>query len=261
MAYETNLIEFISKEENNLLTTMANYRADFEQFAKVDGHYQAPVQHLTVPDSDNVGRTILALYLFTHYHLYLSFVTLMRCHLSDSMASTRKAIDATLTSYRLYIEPETHQQYLDEAWAYKRITATIEKARKADASAYPLAPPLLELHGICSQYGSHSDVSSFAYRIKVTPLDSTKTQVEHLMFQIPEDPAEVRYYLASTLSAFMLMLGVYLEPLGKYTKDFDVRYWIEASRELTASIEKVREALAAVGLKRKQDAEHPSADS
>src|SRR4051812_26879118 len=94
--YETNLLEFVSKEENNLLTTIHNYHEDVEHFARVDGHFQAPTKYVTVPAADNHGRMLLGLYLFTHYHLYLSFVTLMRCHLSDSLASTRKAIDATL---------------------------------------------------------------------------------------------------------------------------------------------------------------------
>lgn len=247
MAYKTNLIEFISREENNLLTTMANFREDLDQFPKVDGHFQAPGDYLSVPASDQHGRTILALYLFTHYHLYLSFVTLMRCHLSDSLASTRKAIDATLTAYRLHIEPATLDQYFNEHGSYRRITRTIERARKADPNAFPLAPLLLHLHGVCSQYGSHSDISSFAHRIKVVPLDSDKAIVEHLMFQYPEDPAEFRYYLASTLSAYMLMLGIFIGPVSKHSGSFDVSKWEASAKALTISIEKVRAALARHG--------------
>jgi hypothetical protein len=58
MAYETNLIGFISREENNLLTTMMNHRTDVDQFSVVDGHFQAPIKHLTVPAVDQYGQVI-----------------------------------------------------------------------------------------------------------------------------------------------------------------------------------------------------------
>lgn len=258
MAYKTNLLEFISKEENNLLTTIVNHRADLDQFSKVDGHFQAPLQHINVPATDQHGRTILALYLLTHYHLYLSFVTLMRCHLSDSLASTRKAIDATLSAYRLGVEPGTLEQYLNAEGPYKRITKTIERARKADPNAFLLAPPLLHLHGVCSEYGAHSDISSFVHRIKTVPLDSDTAVIEHHMFQYPEDPEEFRYYLASTMSAYMLMLGVYVVPVGNYAKGFDVKSWEASSGAVLASIEKVRKALAARWPEKKAAAEEPA---
>lgn len=248
MSYKTNLIEFIAKEENNLLTTMAKFRDDFEQFAKVDGHFQAPTEYISVPAADNYGRIVIALYLFTHYHSYLSFVTLMRCHLSDSLASTRKALDATLTAYRLHVEPTTLNEYLDSESSYRFIKKTIERARKKDPSLYPLAPPLLYLHEVCSEYGSHSDIASFAHRIKVVPLDSTKASVEHLMFQFPEDDLEFRYYLASTLSAYTLMLKVLIEPVRKYVGSFDVAKWTTSTEALSNNIEKVRTALAQSGL-------------
>jgi len=198
---------------------------------------------------------LVGLYLFTHYHLYLSMVTLARCHLSDSLASTRKAIDATLTAYRLHVQPETLQEYLDEKGSYRFITRTIARAREKDDKLFPLAPPLLHLHGVCSQFGSHADISSFAHRVNVKPVDANKAIVEHLMFQYPEDPDEFRYYLASTMSAFVLMLQVFIDPLTKHIrakvdgKDFDLAAWRDSTQKLAEGTEKVRKALAAVGVK------------
>ena len=249
--YETNLLEFVSKEEHNLLTTLHTYHDDVKQFSRVDGHYQAPTKHITIPAADNHGRMILALYLFTQYHLYLSWVTLMRCHLSDSLASTRKAIDATLTAYRLHAQPGTLQEYLQERGTYRFITRTITRARQADANLFPLAPPLLHLHGVCSQYGSHADISSFAHRVQVVPLDAGKAVVEHLMFQYPKNPTEFRYYLASTLSAYILMMQVFIDPIAMYTKDFNVGAWSDSAKKLIESTEKVRKALAKAGLDQK----------
>ena len=247
MAYETNLVGFISREEHNLLTTMLNHRVDVDQFSVVDGHFQAPVKHLSVPATDQHGQIMLG--------LYLSFATLMRCHLSDSLASTRKAIDATLSAYRLHVEPGTLPEYLEAGSSYRFIKKTIEKARKVDEIAYPLAPPLLELHGTCSAYGSHADIASFAHRIKVVPNGLGSALMEHSMFQYPEDPEEFRYYLAATLSAYSLMLGVLLAPVGKYASGFEVEAWGDASAALTASIEKVRLALAKAGVEKKAAAQ------
>jgi hypothetical protein len=256
--YETNLIEFASKEEHNLLTSIHTYHDDLVHFARVDGHFQSPIKHINVPAADNYGRMVIGLYLFTHYHLYLSFATILRCHLSDSLASTRKAIDATLTTYRLCVEPATLQEYLDEQQTYKFITRTIRKARKKDASKFPLAPPLLELHDLCSQYGSHADVVSFVHRVEVVPLNEDQAVIEHLMFQYPKDHDEFRYYIVSTMSAFLIMLEVFVDVIAKYTKDFDVGNWHDSTKKLIASTEKVRAALANGGLQAKggRDNEH-----
>lgn len=249
--YETNLIEFASKEEHNLLTSIHRYHDDVTHFARVDGHFQAPVKHVNVAATDNYGRMLLALYLFTHYHLYLSFATMLRCHLSDSFASTRKAIDATLTAYRLHVDPSTLQEYLEERGTYKSIARTIGRAREKDSSIFPLAPPLLELYGLCSQYGSHADVASFAHRVEVVQLSKDQEVIEHLMFQYPKDPDEFRYYIVSTMSAFLLMLEVFIDPIAKYAKDFEVGAWCDSTKKLIASTEKVRAALANRGLQSK----------
>lgn len=251
--YETNLIEFASKEEHNLVTSIHTYHDDVAHFARVDGHFQAPVKHVDVPAADNYGRMVVGLYLFAHYHLYLSFATMLRCHLSDSLASTRKAIDATLTVYRLHIDPATLQEYLDERGTYKFITRTIRRSREKDASTFPLAPPLLHLHDVCSQYGSHADVASFAHRVEVVPLNKDQAVVEHLMFQYPKDPDEFRYYIVSTISAFLLMLEVFIDPIAKYAKDFDVGAWRDSTKKLIESTEKVRSALAKRGLQAKAE--------
>ena len=50
--YETNLIEFAAKEEHNLLTSIHTYHDDVTNFARVDGHFQAPVKHVNVPAAD-----------------------------------------------------------------------------------------------------------------------------------------------------------------------------------------------------------------
>jgi hypothetical protein len=90
---QTNLLEFIGAEETNLLVTMHMCHPDLAKpFPMLDGAYQAPIKFIDVNINDEHKQALLALYLFTHYHLYFSMVCLLRCHLSDSLSSTRKAI-------------------------------------------------------------------------------------------------------------------------------------------------------------------------
>jgi hypothetical protein len=103
----------------------------------LDGTFQAPIPHLRIAANDEYSQTVLSLYLFTHYHLYLSTVMLLRCHLSDSLASTRKAIDATLTAYRLIVEPQTLEEYKSQHRHYQFIKGHIERRRKADPTLFP----------------------------------------------------------------------------------------------------------------------------
>jgi hypothetical protein len=67
------------------------------------------------------------------------------------------------------------------------------------------------------------------------------------MFQYPKDPDEFRYYIAATMSAYILMMQVFIDPISKYTKGFDVSAWSESTKQLLASTEEVRSALAAAG--------------
>jgi hypothetical protein len=43
------------------------------------------------------------------------------------------------------------------------------------------------------------------------------------------------------------MMQVFIDPISKYTKGFDVSAWSESTKQLLASTEEVRSALAAAG--------------
>jgi len=58
------------------------------------------------------------------------------------------------------------------------------------------------------------------------------------------------------MSAYILMLQVFIDSVSKYTKDFDVDAWAASTKALIASTEKVRAALAAAGWAKKE-AEKP----
>ena len=224
---KTNLLEFIGIEETNLLVTMAKFHTDIVQvFPKLDGAYQAPLGFIDIKIDDAHKQTVMALYLFTHYHLYFSTVCLLRCHLSDSLGSTRKAIDATLTAYRLIEEPATLEQYHQQHRHYQAIKSYMDRARRHDATKYPLAGRLIELHDLCSEYGSHADISSFVHRITIAPTEEAgKGLFKVQMFQTPDTDLAHRAYLVETLLAYTEMAKVFSTFMGSVTTGFDVTAW------------------------------------
>lgn len=223
---QTNLLAFIGAEETNLLVTMTKCHRDIEFFPLLDGAYQAPIRFIDVNINDEHKKTILSLYLFTHYHLYFSTACLLRCHLSDSLGSTRKAIDATLTAYRLIDEPATLTQYHERHRNYQNIKSYMARQMTHDKTKFTLARELIKLHDLCSEFGSHADISSFIHRVSV---ESTQKEGKGLlkvnMFQTPNRDIELRGYLAQTLLAYAQMVKVFSAFLGELAVGLDLVEW------------------------------------
>ena len=224
---KTNLLEYIGAEQTNLLVTLTKCHADIaKMFPILDGAYQAPLGFIDVNIKDEHKKTVLSLYLFTHYHLYFSTVCLLRCHISDSFGSTRKAIDATLTAYRLIEEPDTLPLYQQREWSYQSIKSHVVKKIKDDPTKFVHAAPLIELHDICSEFGSHADISSFIHRTLVEPTEEAGKGLFKLgMFQIPDTDIELRRYLVETLLAYTHMTKVFSAFIGELAIGLDVTAW------------------------------------
>ncbi len=90
----------------------------------------------------------------------------MRCHNAEGLASTRKAIDATLSAYLMILDPSTINKYKARAKLFQYIKAHMEKVREKDNTKFPLAVELIEFHNLCSQYGSHADIDGFIGRME-----------------------------------------------------------------------------------------------
>ena len=90
---EQNFLEYLGNEEQNLLTSIVNFKSEFDLFYNIDRIYQEPLKRLVVSSDDVV---VPQLYLFVHFHLYFSMSCLLRSHLSETLSSLRKAIDASL---------------------------------------------------------------------------------------------------------------------------------------------------------------------
>ncbi len=235
---QTNLLEFIGIEENNLLVSMITCHRDIALgFPNIDGVFKAPIKHLNINVKDDHKNIVVALYLYTHYHMYFSIVCLLRCHLSESLASTRKAIDATLTAYRLITEPETLTQYVNREKDYKSIKAFIGRKRREDSKVYPLAETLLEFHDICSEYGSHADISSLVQRIVIEGVEGADIgQFKVNMFQIMDSDLEERKHMVDTFLVFTSMLKVFSGFISGLATGLDSEDWNKKIDNLTIAI-------------------------
>jgi len=204
---DINFLEFLAGEEQNILTTLVNLRQDFDVFSQLDSLYREPVGLMDVPLGEEL---VTSLYLFVHFHLYFSAACLGRSHLSECLASTRKAIDASLSAYEIVLDPTSQPLYKNRDNRFQFIKTHISKARKNDPSHYPLAAELLKLHDICSEFGSHADVSSFTHRVEIKNTGQTgKSTLRFHYFQFPRDKYEYHAYFVGTLLAFHQMLVIF----------------------------------------------------
>ena len=73
-----------------------------------------------------------------------------------------------------------------------------------------MASELLELHETCSEFGSHSDVSSFAHRVKLKDARYPgKSTPLFQYFQFARDPNEYHALFVEPLIAYYQMLVVF----------------------------------------------------
>jgi len=199
--------QFLAAEEQNLLITWSNLHPDFRVFSRLDGLMREPVALIDVPKGQ---EALPGLYLFTHYHLYISIANLARSHLSESLASTRKAIDAGLSAYEMLLEPTSIPLYERRDHRFIFIKRHIERIRKKDPTRYPLAADLLRFHDVCSEIGSHADISSFVYRIEQKGTENpAKTQLYFHYFQFSSDSDEYHLHFLETLLAYPHILRIF----------------------------------------------------
>lgn len=249
---QTHLLEYLGVEETNLLVSMNLCKRDMDFFPKLDGLFQEPLKYIDLKvknraeltHDDKYRMTVLTLYLYVHYHLYSAFSTMLRCHLSDALSQTRKAIDAAFTAARLIREPATLKDYLDRHADYRNIKRTVSDANKKQETEYPDTGPLVEMHGICSEFGSHADVSSFIHRVEMTEPDELgKSLMRLLMFQKPDSDLEFRYYLVQILASFSQMLWLFRDFVGDVAKGIEKEKWVAVIAQTISAIQKESEQI------------------
>lgn len=224
-----DFIQFIAGEEQNMLTSMVNLRADLDVFSALDNLWLAPIDLIDVPEKEKV---IPMLYLFTHFQMYVSVAAMMRAHLSESMGSTRKAVDAALSAYEMILDPASIPMYEAGHNRFRFIKGYITDARKKDNSRYPLAEGLLAQHETFSEYGSHADASSFVYRLEenIDIGKKNKSRSQFKYFQFPKKRSEFHLHFLELLVAYYGMLEIFRPMILKYAKGLDKAWEVELGK-------------------------------
>ena len=246
-----NLLQFLGFEEHNLLASLHTCHADMNVFSVLDSIYQKPVGlvNIKVADKNNLTAAekhktaILSLYLFVHYHMYSAVATYMRCHLSDSLSQTTKAIDASFTAARLMRHPDTLEGYFSSDWVYKNIKKHVSKANEKTETEYPHTGPLVKMHELCSQFGAHADFDSFIHRLEITEEDEQgKSMLKIHMFQNQAD-LEFRQGLLRITLAFVQMLWIFADYLAAAAEGLDKAKWLEAIKQIGGAMFKESERI------------------
>ncbi len=209
--------EYLGTEHQNLIGSFIKFKNEYDLFYNLDLLYKEPIRRLIADGDDSLT---IQLYFFIHYHLYFSISLYFRTHLSDSLNSTRKAIDASLIVYKVLLNPSLKEDYLNRKGDFIYLKKEMQKEIKSDSKKYTLAHELLRMHEACSEYGSHADISSFAYRIKLN-----KKELSMNYFQYPEVKAEQIYYFILTLHIYYLIFKIYkIEYFDKTLKIIDQQW-------------------------------------
>jgi hypothetical protein len=234
---ELNFLEYLGNEDQNLLASIVNFRHEFDIFYNIDRIYQEPLKRLVVSSDDVV---VPQLYLFVHFHFYFSVSCLLRSHLSETLSSLRKAIDGSLCAYKIILKPSNSRKYLNRDMHFQFIKANIQKEIRKNSSLYPLAHDLIGIHDACSEFGSHSDISSFFHRLETKETEN-KNQEMLLMhyFQFPRNPEEYRFYFLTTLQGFYSMFLIFKLFFDEKLKIVDLR-WESTIEHLGPLLNKLR---------------------
>jgi hypothetical protein len=234
---ELNFLEYIGIEEQNLLTSLNNFRKEFDLFYNLDRIYQEPRRRLIISE-DNV--LVPQLFLFVHFHLYFSISCFLRLHLSECLASVRKAIDASLSAYKVILEPDFSTKYVNRDKYFQFIKSNIQREIDKDSAKYPLAYGLIEIHDACSEFGSHADISSFFHRLETKEIPGTKQdQLLLHYFQYPRNLEEHRFYYIVTLQAFYRMFLIFKLFLDSTLRIIDPK-WESTIKVLGPKLETLR---------------------
>lgn len=230
-----NLLSFIAEEHACELVSTFKHHEHLSMFTAVDSLFQAPIPHF---DVEHGLGTVSQLYLFVQYYMYAAMSNVMRLHQSEAYSCTRIAIDATLTAYRIIENQDLHPLYQQRDHTFQIIARFMKKATKADHTKFPLAKDLLAAWDICSEFGSHADVSTFFYRMKTIPDidDSSKQMLQFMFFQQPENDELASLHYSELLHTFMCILAVFDPFVRTSTPGFDHATWTQKRNDFSEAV-------------------------
>ena len=208
-SFVENFLEYLGIEEKNMLVNIVEFREEFESFNILDNIYRKPLNRFS-EISDERSNVIMGLYYFVHISLYFAFSCLLRCHILECLSTTRKAIDAALSAYKIILEPSTYKNYLNRDNYFQCIKRNMQDENKKDSKKYPIAKPLFLFHDLCSRYGSHADKDSFEIIVSQKPIpEIKKLEKSFNYFQFFEKQEINRFFYQTILSMFFLNFEIF----------------------------------------------------
>ncbi len=215
-----DFFEYLAKEDQNFLVSLYTHRRELNLFDELDCLYQELIDAIQATKDITAEEWLAALLMRVHHQLYSSTASFFKCHISESFASTRIAIDATLSAYKIFSAPNTAQGFVDMNGEFKFIKNHIKEERKKDSSRYPLAPRLIKFHEVYSKYGAHCDSSSF--------IDRLDLKVDNLVYNYFQNLTEEDFkkYFKTILFSFLDMFKI-------FSQGFSVQFKIDKSKWLS----------------------------
>ena len=229
MSTESDFLDYVATQEKNLLVSLAELHTPIRLFRILDDLYRDALKRIDVPESN---ATTALLLVAVHAELYFTFVTALRSNVSQALAASRKAIDLTLTAYRIREEPEYLAVY--KAGGVLNIKGDIKKRRRRDPTCYPLAEFLVTFHEYCSKMACHADYAGIEPRLVIQKIsDSKSLQVYHYC-DVPVDRDAYHCLLVNILAVFHRMLEVFAPFVVAHMNDSDT--WQRSLEALGVSV-------------------------
>lgn len=215
--FEDENIEISKKNLNDTYTLIHDVTELYNLMSKLLSASESKVDHEFYVNS--------ALLLSCQYQFTISCLAILRGHLTDSLQSTRRAIESCAFAYRILKHP-----HLAEVWINAGDNDKSNERFKEKFSGKNLFPDdhdVLQFLGgqydFCSKQ-MHSRLESFATRLETE--DKKKSTVFKLLYcDIPkDDPLHFFRVFFTTINIHMQMLKVFEEVFKEDIKQDKVRW-------------------------------------
>jgi hypothetical protein len=205
-----NVIEFVGRENENLHVTLARDRKFFDLQSVLQRLFELALLVEALPDD---GVVLFQLLLFVHYHFLFSVACLMRCHLSEALASARAAIDAALIAAYIIKDRDSQVAYVSREPPFKHFGRHLGSLIRDGKAPHRLVPALFDLHKELSAVSSHADIGTFMHRAKVlrTGDGGRELELNYFQFSLNEDEREI--HGLDVLCMYVMILDVFSDYL------------------------------------------------
>jgi len=202
---EIDFFSYLGDEEENLLKSIFNFNKEIGLLKLLDDCFQIQFGRFSA-DQNKLDEVLVAtLFMHVHSHYYICFSQFLRCHLSMAYCVLRIAIDACLAAYHIIKKPEDAEKYIEQNRFFLFIKRNIEKALRKNPDTYPKAINLINLHDICSSFGSHADVTTLVHRLDL----SNRDKISLGYFQFPGEEKEFGKHFLTLLKGYLIIFEIF----------------------------------------------------